>query len=146
MKKLCNLFNPYRDGMLPAEQKKLFESHRETCSECQARLILLNNIVQIVRDQPIPKPAISPAAIADRAYEKKGAWDFLLLSWLRPLTAWSGFAVLLIILAFLWRAPLSGQVNDYESLLVESSMEGSTMANLSDAELETWLEQGGVLK
>jgi anti-sigma factor RsiW len=146
MKKLCDLFNQYRDGMLAAEKKALFESHMATCSECRARLFLLDNLVHTIRDQHIPDPVSRPAMIADRAYEKKGSWDILLLSWLRPLPIWSGLAALLIILAFLWSAPFGGQSTDYQTLLADGSQEGSTIANLSDAELENWLEQGGTLK
>jgi anti-sigma factor RsiW len=146
MKKLCDLFNQYRDGMLDAEQKKPFESHLATCQECRSRLFLLDNLVHAIRNQYIPDSAAHPATIADRAYDKKGSWDILLLSWLRPLPVWSGLATLLILFTFLWAAPFGGQLSDYESLLIETGQEGTATANLSDAELETWLEQGGTIK
>jgi hypothetical protein len=108
--------------------------------------LLLDNLVRSIRDQFVSEPAIRAADIADRAFEKRGSWDLLLLSWLRPLPIWSGLVALLIIFAFLWAAPFGGQLTDYESLLTEAGQEGGSMAGLSDAELETWLEQGGAIK
>jgi len=146
MKKLCDSFNQYRDGMLSAEHKERYESHLAICPNCRARLLLLNNLVDSIRNQTDPIPATRAATIADRAFEKTGSWDILLLSWLRPLPVWSGLVALLILFAFLWTAPADGQLTDYESLLTEASQESSAMANLSDVELETWLEQGGAIK
>jgi hypothetical protein len=149
MKKLCDLFNRHRDGMLDSDQKMQFESHLATCEACRARFFLLNNLVHVIGNQDIPDPVLRPGKIADRAYEKAGSWDFLLLSWLRPLPMWSGLAVLLILVAFLWVMPFAGQpvtASDYEYLLTEGDQQGSTTANLSDAELESWLEQGGTIK
>jgi len=149
MKRLCDLFNQYRDGMLGSEQKIQFESHLSVCEKCQPRLFLLNNMVNVIRNQNIPDPTDRPERIADRAYDQTGSWDILLLSWLRPLPVWSGLAVLLIFFTFLWMAPFVGQPqsgNDYEYLLTEDDQQGSAIANLSNAELESWLEQGGTLK
>jgi hypothetical protein len=86
--------------------------------------------------------------IADRAYEKTGSWDIFLLSWLKPLPVWSGLAVLLFFFVLFWTAPFSGQPtpgSDYEYLLTEGDQQGKAIENLSDAELESWLEQGGTL-
>ena len=55
---------------------------------------------------------------------------------------------MLIIIALFWGAPAQ-QLNpstDYEELLLKGGPNGSVMANLSDAELESWLEQGGTIK
>jgi anti-sigma factor RsiW len=149
MKRLCDLFNQYRDGMLNPEQKKRFESHLAACEKCMPRLFLLNNMVHAIRNQNIPDSMDHPERIADRAYTQAGSWDILLLSWLRPLPVWSGLAVLLIFCAFLWVAPFAGQLtsgSDYEYLLVEGGQGESASANLSDDELENWLEQGGTIK
>jgi hypothetical protein len=149
MKGLCDLFNQYRDEMLDSEQKTQFESHMKACDKCRTRLILLNNLVHVVRNQVLPDPADRPEKVAARAYEKAASWDVLLLSWLRPLPVWSGLAVLLFLFAFLWVAPFAGQVqpgSDNEYLLIAGDQQGSTIANISDAELESWLEQGGTLK
>jgi hypothetical protein len=149
MKRLCDLFNQYRDGMLDSEKKTRFESHLAVCEKCMPRLFLLNNMVHAIRNQNIPDSMDRPERIADRAYMQTGSWDILLLSWLRPLPAWSGLAVLLIFFAFLWAAPFAGQLtpgSDYEYLLVDGSQGGSVSANLSDDELENWLEQGGPIK
>lgn len=149
MKKLCDLFNRYRDGMLDSEQTKQFESHLEACNQCAPRLYLLNNLVHVIKSQEIPDLASRPGQIADCAYEKAASWDFLLLSLLRPVPVWSGLAVLLVLFAYLWAAPFAGQPqagSDYEYLAIQGEQQGSAIANLSDAELESWLEQGGSLK
>ena len=92
---------------------------------------------------------IAPKGLRTARICKTGSWDILLLSWLRPLPVWSGLAVLLIFFAFLWVAPFAGQLepgSDYDYLLIEGGQGGSAIANLSDDELENWLEQGGTIK
>ena len=69
MKRLCDLFNQYRDGMLDSEQKTQFESHLAACEKCMPRLFLLNNMVHAIRNQNIPDPTDRPERIADRAYD-----------------------------------------------------------------------------
>jgi hypothetical protein len=149
MKRLCDQFNQYRDGVLGPEQKMQFETHLAGCEKCPPRLFLLNNMVHAIRNQPIPALIDRPERIADRAYMGTGSWDILLLSWLRPLPVWSGLAVLMILFTFLWVAPFSGQLNsasEDEYLLIEGGQAGGAIATLSDDELESWLEQGGPIK
>ncbi len=149
MKMPCDFFNQYRDGMLVPEQTRRFESHLPACSLCRSRLFLLNNVADAIRNQDIPDPIIPPKRIADRAYEQSGSWDVFLLSCLKPLPVWSGLVALLILVAFLWVIPLSQQPvssNNYEDLMSSGIQTGSAAANLSDAELEIWLEQGGALQ
>jgi hypothetical protein len=149
MKALCDSFNKYRDGLLDPEQAKLFESHLSACDVCRPRLFLLNNMVDTIRNQDIPAPTTPLRRIADRAYEQSGSWDVFLLSWLKPLPAWSGLAVLLIFIALLWIAPFAQQPassSSYEDLMSSGNQDGSASANLSDAELESWLEKGGALQ
>ena len=148
MSMLCDLFNRYRDGMLNPEQTILFESHLAGCSQCQPRLNLLNNLVDALKKQDMPVLKDSPGKIAARSYEQSGSWDFLLLSWLKPLPAWS-LAALLVIVAFLWIAPFAQQPassGDYEDLMTSVDQTGDTVAGLSDAELEGWLGQGGAIQ
>jgi hypothetical protein len=148
MKKLCDLFNRYRDGMLDPEQERQFASHLESCNQCRMHLLLLNNLVHAIRNQDIPDPANRSEMIADRAYEKTGSWDVFMLSWLKPLPVWSGLAVLLFFFVLFWTAPFAGQPtpgSDYEYLLTEGDQQGKAIENLSDAELESWLEQGGTI-
>jgi hypothetical protein len=149
MKGLCDLFNRHRDGMLAGEQKIQFESHLEVCEECRTRLMLLNSLVHFIRGQEIQDTAARSEQIAVRAYEQSDAWDTLLLSSLRPALAWSGLAIFLIFLSFLWVGPFTQQptaANEYELLFVERDQGVSTVANLPDAEFESWLQQGGNTK
>jgi len=148
MSMLCNLFNRYRDGMLDPGQTIRFESHLTECNQCRPRLFLLNTIVDTIRNQDMPILKDSPAKIAARAYEQGGSWDAFLLSWLKPVPAWS-FAALLVIIAFLWLTPFVQQPEpngNYEDLLISSDQAGNTAAGLSDAELEIWLEMGGAIQ
>lgn len=149
MNKTCRLFNQHRDGMLSPEQKVQFETHLATCDECNRRLSLLTHIVHILRNQEIPAATRAPERTADAVYEATGSLDIFLLSWLKPLPVWSGLAVLLILFSFLWVLPFAGEslpADDYEYLFAESSQQESTITNLSDDALETWLEIGGSLK
>jgi len=149
MKRLCDLFNRHRDGTLGEEEKLQFESHLAACEECRTRLILLNNLVHFVRNRQIGDTAARSEQIADRAYEQLSAWDTIFLSWLRPAQAWSGLAILLILLSFIWMGPFGQQTtagNGYELLFVADDQGASAVASLPDAEFENWLEQGGNAK
>jgi hypothetical protein len=149
MKRLCDLFNQHRDGMLDSEQKVQFELHLASCEECRTRFVFLDNLVDVVRNQKITEPIDRPERIADCAYERTGSWDFLLLSWLKPLPVWAGLALLLVFLTFLWSGPSTEQPKltaNYEDIMMNGNQSDSAAAYLSDAELETWLEQGGTIK
>jgi anti-sigma factor RsiW len=148
MKRLCDLFNRYRDGTLDPDQEIKFESHLANCEECQPRLVFLNNLVDVIRNQEMPNPVDPPERIADLAFDQARSWDIFLPSWLKPLPVWSGLVLMLIIIALFWGAPAQqlSFSTDYEELLVNGGLNGSVMANLSDAELESWLEQGGTIK
>jgi Putative zinc-finger len=152
MKSLCDWFNRHRDGMLDPEHQRQFESHMAVCEECRARSFLLNNVVSAFRNQDLPDPADRPERVANRAYDQGRSWDVLFLSWLRPAPAFSGLAVLMILLSFLWLAPpalqpISG--SEYGALLTggdQASQGENTLTTLTDVELEAWLEQGGTAK
>ncbi len=152
MQKLCDWFNRHRDGMLDSEQKKIFESHLAVCEDCRTRQFLLNNMVRLIRNEEMPDPTERPERIATCAYDQCGSWDILFLSWLRPAPAWSTLAVLLVLISFLWVIPFVRQSStggEYEILMtIEGNQSGQTgpTANLTDAELERWLEQGGTVK
>ena len=148
MKGLCDLFNRYRDRMLDSEQTMQFESHLAACDQCRPRLFLLNKMVRAIRNQDMPDPIVPPKTVAARAHEQSRSWDIFLLSWLKPLPAWSGLAVLLVLVTYLWIAPSAQQQppSDYEELITSGDQAGTAVIDLSDASLESWLEQGGALQ
>jgi len=146
MSKLCALFNKYKDGMLEAAQRKFFEDHLETCQECRTRLILLENMTRVMGDLCVSVPAINPALIADRICERKTSWDVLMLSWFKPMPVWCGAAALLIIVLLLWPISFMEQPDQYQSILMDEITQANAFSNLSDAELEIWLERGGAIK
>jgi predicted anti-sigma-YlaC factor YlaD len=148
MKRLCNLFNRHRDGMLNSEQAMQFESHLAACDQCRPRLFLLNNMAHAIRNQDMPDPIVPPETVAARALEQSRSWDVFLLFWLKPLPAWSGLAVLLVLVTFLWIAPWAKQqsLSNYEDFISSGDQAGSAAIDLSDANLESWLEKGGSLQ
>jgi hypothetical protein len=148
MKGFCDLFNRYRDGMLDSKQTIQFESHLAACDQCRPRLFLLNNMVHAFGNQDVPDSLVPHGTIAARAFEQCGSMDVFLLSWLKPLPAWSGLAALLVLVTFLWVAPPVQQQpsNEYEELITSRDQPRSVVVDLSDAKLESWLEQGGSLQ
>jgi anti-sigma factor RsiW len=148
MKTYCDLFNRYRDGMLDSKQAIQFESHVAACDQCRPRLFLLNNMVHAFSNQDIPVSKVPHGAIAARAFEQCGSLDVFLLSWLKPLPAWAGLAVFLVLATFLWVAPSVQQQppGDYEDLITSGDQSRSLVNDLSDDKLESWLEQGGSLQ
>ena len=149
MKSLCGLFNRYRDGMLDSEHSLQFESHLAACDHCRPRLFSLNQMVHAMKAQDIPQPVIPAETVAARTYQQSGSWDLFLLSWLKPLPAWSSLGVLLVLVTFLWIASLAQQplpTDYYESVITSGNQAGSTVVDLSDERLETWLEEGGTLQ
>lgn len=148
MSMLCNCFNQYRDGMLDPEQTIRYESHLAECNHCRNRLSLLNTMVHAIRNQDMPDLKYPPERIAARACEQSSSWDVLMLSWLKPLPAWS-LAGLLFIVAFFWISPSFQQPesgNNYEDLMSSANQEGDAIAGLSDADFENWLEEGGAIQ
>jgi hypothetical protein len=149
MKRLCDWFDRNRDGMLNPAQQRQFESHIPDCPKCRSRSLLLDNLVLVIQKQELPAIPDTADKIADRAYEQSGHWDVLFLSWLRPGPAWSSFAALVILLSFLWALPSFWPLSDYDAILMQgdpASLAGNTLTNLTDDELELWLEQGGAAK
>jgi hypothetical protein len=152
MKRLCDRFDPYRDGMLAPQAQRQFEMHMEACVKCRTRLLFLNNLVRVVQNRPLPGMTRSPEQLAAGAYQELWSWDFLCVSWLRPGVAWSGLALLAILLLFLWTStstlPVSAD-SEYEALMQESDSiggRGGSLTALPDDGFELWLGIGGSAK
>ena len=152
MKKLCDWFNRYRDGMLAPEQQKQFESHIAICEECRTRVSILNRLASSVREQELPALTGQPEMVAARAYENCSSWDVQFLSWLRPAPAWSMLAALVVLLSLFWVLPSArppGASGEYEELMIESDpakLSGNAPQGETDDALVAWLEQGGSAK
>jgi len=152
VKKLCDWFNRYRDGLLDPEPQRQFEAHMEVCEECRTRSLLLNNLVRVIQNRPLPDMTRHPEQVAVCACQERWSWDFLFISWLRPSTAWSGLALLAILVLFLWTSPFmqpAGAASEYEMLMNESASigaSGSVLTTLADDEFELWLGTGGTAK
>jgi len=152
MKRLCDWFNRYRDGMLAPDQQKQFESHIAVCEECQIRASFLNHLVRSVKEQEPPALTARPVMVAARAYESCNSWDVQFLSWLRPAPAWSTLAALVLLLSLFGILPsvsLPGVSGEYEELMMESDpgrLSGNAPQGETDDAIMTWLEQGGSAK
>lgn len=143
---LCSQFDKYRDGELDAVERRRFEVHRATCRECQARAILLDNVVGALRKEVHCRDIAD--RIAHEAFRKKNSWDALVISWLHPRPVMATVVMLLALFSFVWLVPgwqVSGY-SEYETLLDEAAARSLTSRVLqsgSDSELVMWLEQEG---
>ncbi len=149
MNKLCDWFDKYQDGELSPEQREQFNLHASVCEECGTKTALLAGLVHVLKQEEPVAPALSARKIAARIFERRArSWDLALLSFLRPVHAWSFVAALLILLSVLGVFQFVEQPalnTDYEALITSSDPAGSRAA-LTDDKLELWLEQGGNLQ
>ena len=149
MKKLCDWFDRYRDGELSSDERAEFELHTAACEECRTRSSLLASVVYMLEKQEVGIPALSPRQVAARAFERRArSWDVVLLSFVRPIHAWSAVAALMILVSFLvglpgFRQPSAS--NEYQALISSIEPAGNAQA-LTDGQLELWLEQGGKIQ
>jgi anti-sigma factor RsiW len=146
---LCNWFDRYRDGELHPEQREQFEAHLITCNNCRQRNILLDNMIQALKMRPLPLPEVCPEHIARQAIQNCDSWDVVLVSWLKPISAWAAVALLLMVSALLWvlpAMPATSAYPEYEALMMGLDPNGSienTPLTQADEDLITWLELGG---
>jgi anti-sigma factor RsiW len=149
MKRLCDWFDRYRDGEFDSEQRAEFERHAAACELCQTRSALLTSVVQAMAQQESGVPGLTPRQVAARAFERRAAsWELALLSFVRPIHAWSAVAALVILVSFFVGLPWVRQPSassDYAALtgLIEPAGSAQT---LTDGQLERWLEQGGMIQ
>ncbi len=143
----CDLFDKYRDGELDAVARSEFELHLATCQDCRIEISLLNNLVQILKQEEIRPPDLA-AQIARRAFRPDNSWDALVISWLRPGPALAALILVLALFSFLWLIPGSQRANtysEYETLMDETDAVVSPAVSQArnDGELVLWLEQEG---
>lgn len=128
MKRACALLDLYRDGELDDAGRERFESHLAGCGECRARLRLLDNLVQVLKMEPV-RPVDLSARIARRAFAPAPTWDTLVASCFRPRLAMATAALGVVLFVFAWFLPGSRTVSaytEYEKLLNEA--EASNLA------------------
>jgi len=149
MKKLCDWFDRYRDGELSSGERAEFELHAAECQECRTRSSVLGSVVYALEKQELGAPRLSPRQIAACVFGRRtGSWDLALLSFMRPIHAWSAVAALLILVSFLVGLPWlrqSGASSDYAALTGSIEPAGNAQT-LTDGQLERWLEQGGAIQ
>jgi predicted anti-sigma-YlaC factor YlaD len=152
MIRLCNRFDRYRDGELNPVQRAQFEAHLNNCDDCRQRTYLLNNLLHVLKIQPATPPEGLPGYVTHRVFQNSDSWDVVLASWLRPLSAWSAVAVVLVVSVLLWVLPAMQPMNtytEYEALMMgtDPNAPGSAEPQTqTDEELVTWLELGGYIR
>ncbi len=146
--KTCKLFDRYRDKELEAADRSRFEAHLTACDECRTKMARLNNLVYALSQDRVPQIDLSQQ-IARKAFAQGRSWDFLVISWLRPGTAFATLALIFVLFSFFWLAPNIRRVNtssEYEKLMDEADAAsiGSRVSELhSDSELVIWLQEEG---
>jgi anti-sigma factor RsiW len=143
----CELFDKYRDGELEDSLRNAFTSHLATCEECRMRMVLLNNLVSVLRQDSIQTLDLSDR-IAQKAFQKASTWDALVASWFRPRFAVAAVGLVLALFSFIWFVPESqsrAAYTEYEILLNQadaSNLAGKLLVQ-NDNELVLQLMQGG---
>jgi hypothetical protein len=147
----CDLFDKYRDGELGSPEQSEFESHLAACESCRTKMFLLNNLVHILKQEE-SRPLDLADQIARKAFQKDESWASLVVSWLKPGTAWAAaLSMMLVLFSFLWL--MSGKqqfdmYSEYEKLMNDEAainLEASTSLTQvrTDSEVMLWLAQGG---
>jgi anti-sigma factor RsiW len=145
MKKVCKLINKYRDGELDPAARAGFEAHLTECAGCRQAIALLNNLVHILRPATPDAPPAFSERVARMAFERGRTWDFMVVSWLRPATAWVALAFCILITSLFWISPTVLQpVDAYGEYEVLSGMSTtSATPQIQTEDFDNWLEGGG---
>jgi len=112
----------------------------------------LDNLAYALKSRPLPAPGQGPDRIAAQAYHSLRSWDVLSFYWPRPATAWTAFALILMLSSFLWILPSiekPGINAEYEMLMTDSNLSNQNQNILiapTDDELVRWLEEGGEIQ
>ena len=146
--RICDLFDKYRDGEMKASEQKEFRAHLLICEDCRAKTALLNNLVQVLKQEAI-RPLDIADQIARQAFQKGKSWDALVVSWLRPGPVLAALSLVMVLLSFLWLLPGKGQVSaysEYERLMDEAdsiNQKADLPQVSSESALGIWLQQEG---
>jgi len=146
---ICKLVDRYRDGELDERQRHLFELHLPGCSKCRLAISILNNLVHSLNQCGHAFSPVEPQHIARQAGRQTKSWDLQVISWLRPIPAWTTVVVVLAVYSALGLfSPAQPKVpaGEYEVLAgeMESKGFGQQQPQLqNDADLFRWLEQQG---
>src|SRR2546425_1205739 len=95
--KICNLIDRYRDEELDERQRHLFELHLPGCSRCRFDISVLNNLVHCLDQSGRVFSPVEPQHITRQASAQTASWDHQVVSWLRPIPAWSTVIVALAV-------------------------------------------------
>jgi len=147
MMQICDLFDKYRDGELDRIEERDFESHLAECTDCRAKISLLDNLTFILKQDPAVMPVDLSAQIAEKAFHQNKTWDALVIGWLRPGPAFAALFLVCILFSALWLVPGYQPTNaysEYEKLMDEASaitLDTDISQIQSNTELIAWMEQ-----
>lgn len=145
----CKLLDRYQDGELDEHQRNLFESHLPGCFKCRLAISILNNLVHSLNRRGHSFPPHRPEQIASRASRQMESWDLQVISWLRPIPAWTTLVLALAfcsILGIFSQDESKAVPGEYEVLDGEIDSKGFGHQQpqfQNDADLVGWLEQQG---
>src|SRR5688572_17609258 len=143
----CDLIDRYRDGELDERRRRFFELHLSGCSECRFSLSILNNLVRSLNQRKYDFSPIEAQQIARQARRQRESWDLQVISWLRPMPAWTTLVLALALysgIRLFSPDEARNPIVEYETLVrdMESKGVGTQQPQFqSEAELFRWLEQ-----
>jgi len=144
----CELFDKYRDGELSVAGRSEFENHLASCEDCRSRKLLLDNVVHLLRSEPV-RPLNLADQIARKAFQPKSSWASDVISCLHPIPAVATLTLVIALFSSLWifsgGSGTSSLYSQYETLLEEADAGHLTALSQAstDSEVVLWLEQEG---
>ena len=102
---LCNLFDKYRDGELSRVEGRDFEAHLTECADCREKMLLLDNLAFVLKQDPVMMPRDLSRQIAKKAFRQNKSWDALVIGWLRPGPAFAALALACALFSALTSRP-----------------------------------------
>ena len=143
---LCNLFDKYRDGELSRVEGRDFEAHLTECADCREKMLLLDNLAFVLKQDPVMMPRDLSRQIAKKAFRQNKSWDALVIGWLRTGPAFAALALACALFSALWLVPNyqpTSAYSEYEKLLDEANsmnLDSSISQVKRDIELIVQLE------
>ena len=114
----------------------------KSCIDCRQTIALLNNVVYILKPATPEVPPAFSERIARKAFEQGRSWDMMVISWLRPASAWVALAFCTILMSLVWLSPLTVQPVDVDSEYEILSSMSTTTTQVQTQDFATWLDEG----
>jgi len=146
--RICDWFDPYRDGELSVAERHEFESHLKVCEGCRAKKSLLDHVVFLAKSEKL-QPIDMADRIARRAFLPESSWASDVIACLRPLPAMAALSLALLGVSSLWISLGNGNGSayvEYEQLIEDASVENLSprlFLTAAESSVVNWLEPEG---